>query len=188
MVQAFLVYICLLALTCGECPTFVDYNSLEEYEAVYGEVATAGSRVYLTHAQKNDGAMCLDGSPGVFYWRAGFGDGITKYHIFLEGGGECAGFTETINPQYDTCPHRATTNLGSSKNYGATANYDSNYMSTNKQTNPLTYNWNTVYVKYCDGSDYGSNNETVVNVTYKGQKMSIYFRGFRILRGVFNYL
>ena len=84
------VYSFLLAFAYSECPAFTDYDSLKEYESVYGEVETAGTRVYVpTH----NGAMCLDGSPGVFYWRPGSGDGVTKYHVFLEGGGECAGFT-----------------------------------------------------------------------------------------------
>merc|ERR1712172_65037 len=86
---------------------------------------------------------------------------------------------------FDICGDRATTPLGSSTSYPHIADYDSDYMSTDQQINPLTYNWNTVYVKYCDGSLYSSNNEKEVKIN---DDLTLYFRGFRILQAVFDEL
>eukprot|EP01083_Nonionella_stella_P209488 759340_1 len=77
------------------CPEFEGYASKEEYFKVYGETATPpGTRVNLTDAMNNNGAVCLDGTVPVFYWRTGTGDGVNKFHAYFEGGGWCAGVTE----------------------------------------------------------------------------------------------
>ena len=47
-------------------------------------------RVLLTDAAASDGAVCLDGSPAAYYWRAGSGSGKNSWVLFLEGGGWCA--------------------------------------------------------------------------------------------------
>eukprot|EP01084_Bolivina_argentea_P285134 488898_1 len=84
----------------------------------------------------------------------------------------------------DTCEHRATTSLGSSSTYAPTSNFDSGYMSTEQTVNPLSYNWNTVYVKYCDGASFSGNNETI----YGAVGVNLHLRGWRILNGVFEEL
>eukprot|EP01084_Bolivina_argentea_P206408 352429_1 len=146
--------------------------------------ATDGVKVELTDAMK-EGAACLDGTVPVMYWRAGTGDGINKFHVFMEGGGACVGDATGLDePCFDSCEHRAGTDLGSSKGYPKNSNYDNSYMSTSKQTNPLAYNWNTVYVKYCDGGCHSGNNET----TQKAGKYELHFRGLRNIRGVFEEL
>merc|ERR1719203_979688 len=119
------------------------FDSMQEYERVYGETATAGTRVNLTDAMNSNGAMCLDGSVPVMYYRPGFGDGINKFHVFFQGGGWCAGDNDEVAACMDTCQHRATTGLGSSLGYGAALNYDATYMATDPAVNPLSYNWNT---------------------------------------------
>eukprot|EP00483_Globobulimina_turgida_P012582 UN12605 len=162
------------------CPEFKEYASVEEYYRVYGEIETLGTRVNLTDAMNQNGAVCLDGTVPVFYWRPGFGDGVNKFHVFFQGGGWCAGNDTAIAPCMDTCQHRATDTLGSSLTYGPTANFDSTYMSSNQSINPLSYNWNTVYVKYCDGGSFSGNNDTVLN----GAR-NLHFRGWRTLNGVF---
>lgn len=43
------------------------------------------------------------------------------------------------------------------------------------------YNWNSVFMRYCDGGSFSGNNQTVTN--YQGH--NLYFRGFRILQAMF---
>eukprot|EP01083_Nonionella_stella_P157954 513394_1 len=142
-----------------------------------------GTRVNLSSAMHEHGAVCLDGTVPVFYWRPGVDDGVHKFHIFFEGGGWCAGNDEPISSTMDTCQHRATTELGSSLSYPPTANYDNTYLSTDATINPLSHAWNAVYVKYCDGASFSGNNDTVL----KGD-IDLHFRGWRILNGVFDEL
>jgi len=56
-------------------------------------------------------------------------------------------------------------------------NFGGGYFSTDMTVNPLMYNWNMVYLMYCDGGSFSGNNETVSIV----QGTNIYFRGFRNL-------
>lgn len=100
----------------------------------------------------NNKSQCIDGTVAVFYFRKGFKEGINKFHIHFEGGGWC----------YDkeSCDYRSTTELGSSKHYPDCLIWEtlSNaYFNTNELFNPLLYNFNTVYVRYCDGSSFAGN-------------------------------
>ncbi len=52
------------------------------------------------------------------------------------------------------CFHRSMSGLGSSKLYPATEPVPDQYFSVNPAENPLMYNWNKVYIKYCDGGSY----------------------------------
>jgi len=74
---------------------------------------------------------------------------------------------------------RSKTDLGSSKGYPKTADFNSGYFSMDQKINPLMYNWNLAYFKYCDGGSFSGNNETVTPVS----GTPLYFRGFRILQG-----
>ena len=44
----------------------------------------------LVDAAKTDNAVCLDGSPGLYYHRPGTGTGAKKWYIHQEGGGWCS--------------------------------------------------------------------------------------------------
>ena len=70
----------------------------------------AWERVFLTDAAQN-GAVCLDGSPGAYYIRTNTTTGHTtdpsKWIIFMEGGGWCA--------NNEGCLGRSHSDLGSSK-------------------------------------------------------------------------
>lgn len=71
----------------------------------------------LTEAAAEKGAVCLDGSPAGYYWRAGVGDDATKFLIVFNGGGWCKGLTaEAVGID---CASRATTTLGSSKEWAS---------------------------------------------------------------------
>ena len=58
-------------------------------------------------------------------------------------------------------------------------------MSTSPAVNPLSYNWNTIYVKYCDGASFSGNNDTTQEYN---STLTLHWRGWRILNGVFKEL
>eukprot|EP00490_Sorites_sp_Unknown_P024543 CAMPEP_0114660988 /NCGR_PEP_ID=MMETSP0191-20121206/21406_1 /TAXON_ID=126664 /ORGANISM="Sorites sp." /LENGTH=155 /DNA_ID=CAMNT_0001891777 /DNA_START=27 /DNA_END=491 /DNA_ORIENTATION=- len=129
------------------CPYAESFDTIDEYMLRHPNadpkhiLAVSGTKVPLTDAHNNLGAACLDGSVPNIYWRPGTGDGVNKFHVFFQGGGWCAGIENQVSQCDDTCPQRATTDLGTSKNDGASLNYDDGYMSTSQSVNPLTYNW-----------------------------------------------
>ena len=124
--------------------------------------------VLLSAAAKEKGAVCLDGSPGMVYVRKGTGSGANKWYIHHQGGGWC----ESL----DDCLSRSKGGLGSSTRYGKTSAQNSGYFSTSPAENPMMYNWNKVFMKYCDGGSFSGNNDTVQ--PYKGA--TLHWRGKRI--------
>lgn len=94
------------------------------------------------------GAVCLDGSPAGFYIREGSGSGSESWIVHLEGGGWCRNETD--------CYDRSMTPLGSSKSWPASITLGG-FLSDDPKVNPHFYNWNTVYVKYCDGASFAGN-------------------------------
>jgi len=119
----------------------------------------------LTDALAN-GAACLDGSAPAYYFRPGFGNGMTKWFIHHQGGGWCTSL--------NYCLRRSKTALGSSKSYAATWKNDDGYFSVNATINPLMYNWNMVYLQYCDGASFAGQNDTVTDVG----GTPLHFKGF----------
>lgn len=96
----------------------------------------------LVDAAKADNAVCLDGSPGLYYHRPGTGAGANKWYIHQEGGGWCSSVA--------ACQGRSLGRLGSSVNYTATiaqGTVGRGYFSPDAAANPLMYNWNMVYFK-----------------------------------------
>ena len=63
----------------------------------------------------------------------------------MQGGGWC--YDE------DACLERSKGSLGSSKKWAATENFDG-LLSDVKEDNPDFYQWNVVYIKYCDGASF----------------------------------
>jgi len=113
---------------------------------------------YLT---KEKDALCLDGSPGAFYFQPGTGNGTNKWYIHHQGGGWCESM--------DDCLSRSKSDLGSSKKYPATADLGGGYFSNDCGENPLMCTWNKVLMRYCDGASFSGNNLTVAE--YKGAKL-----------------
>jgi hypothetical protein len=69
---------------------------------------------------------------------------------------------------------RSKTHLGSSAKYPEKENFENvSIISGNKTTNPLYYDWNRVFIKYCDGSLHQGTRAAPVN--YKN--VDLYFRG-----------
>jgi len=110
----------------------------------------------------------------VYYYRAGTGSGANKWYIHHQGGGWCVSLAD--------CYGRSLGDLGSSKNYPKTADLGGGYFSTNPSENPQMYNWNAVFLRYCDGGSFSGNNDT--ETKYQGN--SLYFRGFKNLQAMFN--
>lgn len=118
------------------------------------------------------GAVCLDGSPAGYYYRMGSGSGAMKWILHMEGGGWCFSFED--------CYNRSKTDLGSSKHWAPSA-AGPGFLSDDINVNPDFYNWNVVYLKYCDGASFAGN----VEAPYMFNKTNLYFRGRTILH---NYL
>ena len=136
-------------------------------------------------------AKCIDGSSPVYYLSKGSGSGSNKWHIHFQGGGWCS--------DMDSCKQRSGTVYGSTlydiidKNKDVTDcdNFhdgklmkDFKYLSTVEEINPYMYNWNIVFVHYCDGGSFAGNTE----VKDKISKKTFYFHGARIRRGVIDQL
>jgi hypothetical protein len=120
-------------------------------------------------------AVCLDGTTPGYYYRQGIGNGTKGWIIHLEGGGWCYNEVE--------CLERSKTRLGSSKSWSPTADF-SGFLSDDSTANPDFYNWNVVFINYCDGASFSGSVDGPVDV----QGTSIYFRGFKILQGILKQL
>jgi len=129
--------------------------------------AQPSTRVLLTDEARDNGALCLDGSPAAYYFHPGSGDGAKKWFLHYQGGGYCVSLAD--------CYGRSTGGLGSSKSYPPNMDLGGGYFSNDPNSNPLMYNWNMVLFAYCDGGFYTGNNATTTN--YNGH--NLYFRGFR---------
>ena len=136
--------------------------------------------IKLTRYAQNNGAGCLDGSPGAYYISSNINMNMTnntsqnKWIIWFEGGGWC--YSE------QDCLQRSYTTRGSSKRYKKTFDMNSiAQLSNDKEINPLMFDWNKVRVKYCDGASYGGNRTTPIAIaqTRSGGDSPIYSRGSR---------
>jgi O-palmitoleoyl-L-serine hydrolase len=116
------------------------------------------------------GSACLDGSPAGFYLHEG--KQSDKFMIYFDRGGFCG--DGSLSDTLKSCYHRSFTSLGTTKNYKAEKSFDSEgLLSTLESENPLFYDWNKLFVIYCDGSEYqGSRNDTIsfkdVNLHFRG--------------------
>ncbi|KAL3693644.1 hypothetical protein R1sor_007295 [Riccia sorocarpa] len=138
------------------------------------------ANIYLSIGQKyqlnivsgaaEKGAVCLDGSSPGYYFSPGFGSGLNKWIVYIEGGAWC-------NSDGD-CANRANSFLGSTKIFGppSSAAPTTGILSDNPGVNPDFYNWNVAWVRYCDGASFlGDRDEPVVS-----QGQTIYYRGARV--------
>jgi len=119
----------------------------------------------LLDETKYPDARCIDGSRPAYYVRKGHGDGENKWVVHFEGGGWCY--------DYAQCADRKRLLVGSSRTYPACIEPDHMrfYMSPSEAANPMMHNWNTVHVRYCDGSSYAGD----ATVVHEGEVL--YFRG-----------
>ncbi|XP_076959180.1 pectin acetylesterase 8-like [Bidens hawaiensis] len=122
--------------------------------------------ITIIESAVSKGAVCLDGSPPAYQLDRGYGNGANSWLIHIQGGGWC----DTIQD----CVYRKTMNngLGSSKLMPEL--YFSGILSNRSDQNPNFYNWNRVYMRYCDGSSFTGDVEAVDPVN------NLYFRGARV--------
>jgi len=121
------------------------------------------------------GALCLDGTPGIYYFKEGSTANKTKWVFHLLGGGMCMSDEE--------CLYRTHGPVGSSNNSEWTDEYEyGGPISEDPSYNPDFYDWNHAFFVYCDGASFSGDREEPVKVndTY------IYYRGHRILTGIMN--
>ncbi|KAK1430792.1 hypothetical protein QVD17_13805 [Tagetes erecta] len=116
------------------------------------------------------GAVCLDGSPPAYQFDKGFGNGVNNWLVHIQGGGWC----DTTND----CVARKTLihGLGSSK-LMPELNF-TGILSNQQAQNPNFYNWNRVYMRYCDGSSFTSDVEKV------DRDNNLYYRGARVFNAI----
>jgi len=115
------------------------------------------------------GAACIDGTPPAYYIQKGSGSGLYKWQIHHEGGGWCTSVAD--------CYARSQGGLGSSKTYAQTMELGFGYMSNDPNVIAMMYNWNKVYLKYCDGASFSGANSTTT--MYNGHPL--HFKGYRNL-------
>ena len=131
------------------------------------------------------GAKCLDGTNYKFLVHEGTGEGKRKFLYFFEGAAYCGcDGSETLK----SCYSRSLTNKGSSSSYGSNGsifkyNYSMGYAASDPKVNPLYWNWNIVYVLYCDGS---STQGYVENPLYY-DNIPLWFRGYNNTLSAFEY-
>ena len=101
------------------------------------------------------------------YIYVGFGSGTNKWIVFFNGGAWC--FDE------EACYQRSQTAYGSSRFEPMFT--EGGLYSNNSPTNPSFYNWNMVFVFYCDGSSFTGMRQ---NPVYFKDK-PVYFRGKAVL-------
>jgi len=124
-------------------------------------------------------ALCLDGTPGGYYYRPAPSGGIpasTKWKVHLQGGGWC---TST-----DECKLRAQTVLGSSKTWPTDlsqfwppegAKYSG--LMNGTALNPFGPAYHFVWFGYCDGSSFSGNQSP-------SSSAPLYFKGQDILEAI----
>ncbi|CAN4128316.1 unnamed protein product [Withania somnifera] len=115
------------------------------------------------------GAVCLDGTPPAYHLDRGTGTPMNNWVISIEGGGWCENATH--------CLMRKNSRLGSSAKMGNQVAF-SGMMSNDPNRNPEFYNWNRVFVRYCDGGSFTGDVEAVDPAT------GLYYRGARIFRAI----
>eukprot|EP01129_Flabellula_baltica_P000722 TRINITY_DN10686_c0_g1_i1.p1 TRINITY_DN10686_c0_g1~~TRINITY_DN10686_c0_g1_i1.p1 ORF type:complete len:410 (+),score=64.63 TRINITY_DN10686_c0_g1_i1:144-1373(+) len=130
------------------------------------------SRTFTANKLSHPNARCIDGSQPNYYFSEGKHSGKTKWYIFHQGGGFCTSLKN--------CYERSLTDLGSTNDDEDEKKISGNALSDKKENNAMMYDWNFVYVRYCDGGLYvgGNMSESV----YDGKVM--YFRGRFIVEAV----
>ncbi|KAH6760815.1 hypothetical protein C2S52_008521 [Perilla frutescens var. hirtella] len=117
-------------------------------------------------------AVCIDGSPSGYHHARGFGDGVNNWIVYLMGGGWCS--DNSTCQERRNGPYGSTTTIQPKKFNGL--------LSSNQDINPDFYNWNIVFVYYCDGSSFLGD----IDLVNFGPDLQ--FRGSRIFDAVIDEL
>nr|GMC49430.1 pectin acetylesterase 8-like [Ipomoea batatas] len=123
------------------------------------------------------GAVCLDGSPAAYHFAPGKGEDARNWMIYLQGGGWCMsnGTYSTHDLSVESCPNRATRDMGSSFHMKP---LPLKGIFGDVQAATYFYTWTRVIVRYCDGGSFAGNVDKPDPVT------KLYYRGARIFQVV----
>ena len=121
------------------------------------------------------GAVCLDGSAPAYYHRPGTGNSEKLWIIHFNGGAWC--FDERA------CFERSHSSLGSTKKLPPSPPIIQGINSPDPSVNPDFFDWNLVWVVYCDGASFTGNRE---HPLIDGSGNTIYMRGKRVLNAIIN--
>ncbi|KAM3355431.1 hypothetical protein ACQJBY_025919 [Aegilops geniculata] len=134
-------------------------------------------RVALTllSGAKEKGAVCVDGTPPGYHLQRGSGDGADRWLVHLEGGGWCSTVKECSDSRLST--------KGSSNFMKPIRFMGNGILGGDQLQNPDFYNWNKVYVRYCDGASFSGDAEAQAQ-----DGTTLYFRGLRIYEAVMDEL
>lgn len=103
------------------------------------------------------GAVCLDGSPPAYHMIPGWGPGRKKWVVMLMGGAWCR------TPE--SCAQRSLTWLGSTRVPHPPVFFHGIF-SNSSAHNPHFYDWNIVYLRYCDGGSFKGNATSAARPDY----------------------
>jgi hypothetical protein len=143
-------------------------------------------RVHKIDLAKYPRAQCLDGSPGGFYAKKSISlSAQNKFIIHHQGGGWCEDTKQ--------CQSRTATHLGSSNLWPDIADAEflslshglGGFLSSGREINPLFFDWNVLYVQYCDGASYSGNKIDDVPVE-NSHNVSLHFRGQNIINALYD--
>ncbi|KAK4434215.1 Pectin acetylesterase 8 [Sesamum alatum] len=118
--------------------------------------------ITILHSAVSKGAVCLDGSPPAYFYDKGYGEGADNWVVYLEGGGWCA---NTFCLEW--IKHFSTFKRSQQKDFR-------HILDPEQTNNPDFYNWNRVYVAYCDGSSFMGDVEAIspgTNLTRRGARI-----------------
>uniref|UniRef100_A0ACD5WQC8 Uncharacterized protein n=1 Tax=Avena sativa TaxID=4498 RepID=A0ACD5WQC8_AVESA len=121
------------------------------------------------------GAVCLDGTPPGYHLQRGSGDGSNSWIIHLQGGGWCSTLKD--------CSNRRMSMYGSSNFMKPMWFAGAGILDSDQLKNPDFYNWNKVFVRYCDGASFSGDAEGRAQ-----DGSTLYFRGLRIYEAVIHEL
>ncbi|XP_019179027.1 PREDICTED: pectin acetylesterase 8-like [Ipomoea nil] len=141
-----------------------------------GSVASVPT--FILESAKDEGAVCLDGTPPAYNWDAGKDEGVHNWVLHLQGGGWCLNSTlyETLDYSVQSCKSRVYGYLGSSEHMPATEDLIG-MLSGDPKIN-VFHNWNRVLIRYCDGGSFAGDVEQRDPVTKH------YYRGARIFNAI----
>lgn len=132
------------------------------------------------HVLTGDDALCLDGSPGAFYFSPG--SASSKWLLWHEGKAWClsdadcvartkatdgrGGWKSSGWPEKEGC-------LPSSIPFQACPGQNTCQLSPDPKLNPAFHDHNMVFIKTCDGASFSGNRSSPVNISGN----TIYYRG-----------
>jgi O-palmitoleoyl-L-serine hydrolase len=132
-------------------------------------------------------SKCTDGTRPVYYFRKGYEGGSNRWHVHFQGGGWCSDvqscFARMQSPYGGTeFDRQNVSNPNSCDDVKGHMFENTKYLTSNAKLNTMMYNWNTVFVAYCDGGSYAGD----AVVEHEGRQL--HFKGLDIRRSLINTL